>query len=126
MQGRKEKAVLLYKNVHEAKTKLSMLEEARDYIKEVFSPGSTVHHKKFGKGTVSENTGEYIFVDFSDGESKKLGTYMAISNGILKSDRADYAGKIEGYIDVLRKNKSIEKELLFAEQELKPYIDYLD
>lgn len=126
IQGKKEKAASLYEEVQKARSQLKLLDEAKLYISDTYSIGCTVRHKTFGTGKVTELDGDRIEIDFSKVGIKKLGTYETIAKGIISSDRVGYAEKIDAYKDVLKRYKSIEKNLASAEQEMKPYIDYLE
>ena len=57
MQERKEKAKKLAAELKKTKARLADLDVARDYLLSVFVPGSAVHHKTFGDGTITEVKG---------------------------------------------------------------------
>lgn len=51
---------------------------------EHFAVGCPVVHRQFGVGTITERTGDYVTIDFSDGVQKKLSLTVALQAGALR------------------------------------------
>ncbi|HBG8070153.1 TPA: hypothetical protein KRF88_002737 [Clostridioides difficile] len=126
MQERKEKAIRLSNALEEARKKVAALEEAKAYINSALAVGTTVHHGKYGDGTVKSNGGTSVVIEFPEIGEKQFGTAIATANGIIKPEVPGYEEKIEEYKDLLKKDSSIMSALSFAEKEFAPYSDYLE
>ena len=53
----------------------------RDKLKKV---GTTVQHKKFGKGTITESDNKYVTVSFSNGKNVKFSLEVCLENNIFQ------------------------------------------
>ena len=126
MQERKEKALQLTQRLEKARKDADLLEEAKDYLNRVFAVGESIHHTSYGDGAVTANTGKLITVNFADAGEKNLGTALSAANGIISSATDDYKENIEKYMDVLKKDSSIETIIKAAERDFEPYAEYLE
>lgn len=126
MQERKEKAVMLAGKLEEAKRNLERLEEAKEYVNAAFSEGKTIHHTKYGDGTIKANSGTIITVDFPEIGEKQLGTFVSAANGIISPTDEGYSEKIADYKALLKKEDSVKVALSVAEKEFAPYSEYLE
>lgn len=126
IQERKEKAIQLSNALIESRKELKLLEEAIDFVNSAFETNTNIIHKKFGTGIVKENDGTSITVAFTNSDTKRLGTLVAVANDIVSIDEAEYKEKINDYRMVLKKEKSIRTSVTYAERELEPYIEYLE
>lgn len=91
-----------------------------------FETNTKIIHKKFGTGIAKENDGTSITVVFTNSDTKRLGTLVAVANDIVSIDEVEYKEKINDYRTVLKKEKSIKTSVTYAERELEPYIEYLE
>ena len=126
IQERKEKALRLSDTLIEARKELELLEEAIDYVNSVFEKNKNIIHKKFGTGIIKDNDGTSITVMFTNGDTKRLGTLVAVANDIISIDETEYKEKMHNYKILLKKEKSIRTSVIYAERELEPYIEYLE
>ena len=126
IKERKEKAIEVSKKLKTAEAKYNSMLEAVEYVESVYKPGTKIQHKSMGKGTVLENSGSTLTVEFQNVGVKKLGLYMSASNKIITVDIKDYAEKIELYKDLLKNEKNIRDAYARAEKEMDQYADYLD
>lgn len=81
-------------------------EEVRDYLAEVFSVGSSVSHKMFGKGEVTalednDRSGILISVRFQNADTKRFVLHTVVERGLIVSDSDGYSSVIESYKDSL-------------------------
>ena len=126
IQERKEKALRLSDTLIEARKELELLEAAIDYVNSVFEKNKNIIHKKFGTGIIKDNDGPSITVMFANGDTKRLGTLVAVANDIISIDETEYKEKMHNYKILLKKEKSIRTSVIYAERELEPYIEYLE
>ena len=126
IQERKEKALRLSDALIEARKELELLEEAIDYVNSVFEKNKNIIHNKFGTGIIKDNDGTSITVMFANGDTKRLGTLVAVANDIISIDETEYKEKMHNYKILLKKEKSIRTSVIYAERELEPYIEYLE
>ncbi len=126
IQERKEKALRLSDTLIEARKELELLEAAIDYVNSVFEKNKNIIHKKFGTGIIKDNDGTSITVMFANGDTKRLGTLVAVANDIISIDETEYKEKMHNYKILLKKEKSIRTSVIYAERELEPYIEYLE
>ena len=52
----------------------------------VYQPGTRVHHKVFGSGTLVSRLGDIAVIDFDSGQTKKLAISVALRAGQLRSE----------------------------------------
>lgn len=124
---RKAKAQKLLGILRNAEMEAEMLEESRAYFLELIRMGREVHHKKFGKLTVEKMEGEYLYVQVDQcGRKMVLWTLNAITNGIIEISDINFATQVEKYGNVMSRANTIPKTLQDAQNNLRPYIEYLD
>lgn len=125
---KKEKAIRYAKELREAQGEFEKLQEALDYLSNVFKTGEIVQHKKYGKGTVvTVNVQEdRLEVEFTAGEKKKLGMVLSIVNNIISSLHEDYAAQMQTYRNILKKKSTIEKAVSYAEKNFEEYANWLN
>lgn len=126
MQERKTKAVMLYEKLNEAKEQQQKLEQAIEYVNSIYTPGTMIHHKKYGEGIVKNNTGAKLIVDFKSMGEKQLGTFSSAANDIITVDKEEYTIQIEKYREYLKRERSIKTALSYAETEFAQYAELLD
>lgn len=113
--------------LEKAKEDMTLLEEAKDYLVQVIKAGDLVSHKKFGEGTIEECAGTVISVHFpAINETKKLGLTVAVGNGLITLDDKSITQKIKEYVPVLNNEPRISATLSKLEDEIQPYLEYLD
>jgi hypothetical protein len=82
--------------------------------------GMNVEHKKFGKGTITEMSGNNITVSFKQG-SKQFDVPRAISDGYLTQSDEDILKKSAAYSEALKKQEGIKTQLRSIETSLRKY-----
>lgn len=113
--------------LEKAKEDMTLLEEAKDYLVQAIKVGDPVSHKKFGEGTIEECAGTVISVHFpAINETKKLGLTVAVGNGLIILDDESITQKIKEYVPVLNNEPRISATLSKLEDEIQPYLEYLD
>ena len=122
----KEKAIELYENYLIAKEKYDLLQEAEVYLNTTFAAGQKLKHKNLGEGTVLENNGNTITVEFREKGQKKFGTITAAIIGMIESETEGYGEKIEKYKDILNNGNKIKSIYNYAEKAMNEYSEYLD
>lgn len=121
------KAKELAENFEKAKFDAALLDEAKEYITKTLVKGLTVRHRAFGEGVIEECTGTIVAVRFAKtNEIKKLGLTVAIGNGLVSLPSEEMTQKIKEYIPVLNRETQIPGNLARANDELQPYLEYLD
>ncbi|MCM1190684.1 MAG: hypothetical protein NC541_15525 [bacterium] len=126
IQERREKAKKLSDSLKQARNRLKAFEDAAEYINSVFCPGAALRHKSYGTGTITENTGRTVTVQFAETGEKRLGTFISAANGIIQSDAPEYDARIAEYKDCLKSEISLQTAVSRAEKELAPYTEYLE
>ena len=121
----KGKAEALKKAYDEAKTKADELDEALRCFVDMLPIGAEVEHNVYGVGKITHIDERRIEVSFPE-KDVKFGLAIAIANGILFVENADFEIKVKEYSDLLRKQDSISKALEYASRALEPYEEYLD
>ena len=125
LREKEEKAAILAENLDKAKNDLKKLNEAMDYLNSVFIKGASIHHRKYGKGTVKESYGDRVIVDFLEAGEKQLGIAVPAANKIIESDYIGYKDRIEEYADILKRGKTaVESAVEQAERDFAPYAEY--
>ena len=121
------KAKELAENLKNAEAEESLLQEAKEYIADSLVEGLKINHKSFGDGVVKECNGTIITIYFSKiDETKKLGLSVAIGNGLITLPSEDMTRKIKEYIPVLSRETQIPANIKRANEELQPYLEYLE
>ena len=72
IQEKKEKAVRFAEELKTAQDDLKKLQEALEYLNTVFKMGVDIQHKKYGLGTITDNNGSSIEIEFANGEKRNL------------------------------------------------------
>ena len=75
---------------------------------------------------IKDNDGSIISVVFANQEEKRLGLVVSAANDIIFINEEEYKVKINGYKEFLKKDQAIRLAVSYAENELVPYIDYLN
>jgi len=99
-------------------------------ILNTYKPGNIVIHKTFGKGTVNVLEGDFIFINFSNGKSKKLSLSMCNEKRLLSHITIDNNNESE---DLKRKYTQYQKPVITRAQDniydydtdIPDYNDYL-
>lgn len=111
--------------------KLRAFEEAKGYLSEVFSVGSLIMHKTFGKGEVTgmeddSRSGLLISVRFDKVGTKRFVLHTTIKGNFLfpTSGEGEYVARIEAYKDGLilfehTRMESLQKSIADTEQAIK-------
>ena len=126
MQERKDKAVMLAAKLDEAKKKLEDLEEAEQYIGDVYTVGTSIHHRSYGDGEIIAVKDKTITVNFESAGEKVLGVTVSVANGIISTDAEGYEDRMKTYRELLKKDNSIRTGVSYAEKEFAPYSEYLE
>jgi hypothetical protein len=82
--------------------------------------GMSVEHKKFGKGTITEMSGNNIIVRFKQG-NKQFDMPRAISDKYLTQSDEDIFKKSADYAEALKKQEGIKAQLRGIETSLQKY-----
>lgn len=82
---------------------MKKLQEALEYLNTVFKMGVDIQHKKYGLGTITDNNGSSIEIEFANGEKKKFGMVLSAVNNIIVSQADDYAEQMQKYRETLKK-----------------------
>ncbi len=85
-----------------------------------------IRHKKFGEGTITENNGSTVTVQFANAGEKQLGMVVAAAKGLISAESEAYVKTIEIYGEYLKKEDSIRNAVRYAEMELVPYSEYVE
>ncbi len=126
-QERIEMAKKLADRCREAETLLTSYGEAVSYVNSVFCAGATLWHKIYGYGTVKENSGKRVVVEFPEAGEKMLGTVKSAAKGIIRSEDAEFDDRMEKYSSVLsREENALRSSLALAQKQLAPYVDLLE
>lgn len=104
-----------------------MLEEAYDYLTSTLVCGMKVTHKTFGEGVIKSLQRTIVEIEFTKtGETKKLGLVIVVPNKFITFEDSSIAEKISEYIPVLKNENDIPNRAKRAEENLKPYVEYLE
>jgi len=103
------------------------LTELLKIAKDAVPTGTSVIHKSYGQGTVSEFSGQYISVKFAQmNQLKKFAVLSSVANGFIKlSTSVLYDGLIE-YADLIKNEANIVSRIKSAEAEMQKYQEYMD
>ena len=80
-----------------------MLEQGKERLAVILIPGTVIRHKKFGEGTIEENDGERITVEFGKEGKKKLNMAATASKGLIVVNSDAFNNIIEEFGEYLRK-----------------------
>ncbi len=122
----KEKANELKAKLDDAYDLLDSLNDAKESLCDALKPGTEINHRKFGEGKIKEIDNNKMIVSFSDKDDKILGIIECASNGTISFKDNELQSKLEMDRDILRRDDPIRKAVERAEQELIPYMAYLD
>ena len=126
IQEKKEKAVRFAKELKTAQDELKKLQEALEYLNTVFKIGAGIQHKKYGLGTITDNNGNSIEIEFANGDKKKFGMFLSAVNNIIVSQTDDYAEQMQKYRETLKKEAAIKNAVSYAEKNFAEYAEYID
>lgn len=126
IQEKKEKAVRFAEELETAQDDLKKLQEALEYLNTVFKMGVDIQHKKYGLGTITDNNGSSIEIEFANGEKKKFGMVLSAVNNIIVSQADDYAEQMQKYRETLKKEATIKNAVSYAEKKFAEYEEYID
>lgn len=124
---RVKKANELKEALEKAQVDDALLTEAREYFIKAFENIKTVKHKVFGEGTVESFDGSILAVYFPKVDAtKKLGLTMSLQNKLIVCEAEGFTEAVEKYSDVMKYEHQIPSNLKRAEEELQPYLEYLE
>ena len=126
IQEKKEKAVRFAEELKTAQDELKKLQEALEYLNMVFKIGAGIQHKKYGLGTITDNHGSSIEIEFANGDKKKFGMVLSAVNNIIVSQTDDYAEQMQKYRETLKKEAAIKNAVSYAEKNFAEYAEYID
>lgn len=126
IQEKKEKAVRFAEELKTAQDELKKLQEALEYLNMVFKIGAGIQHKKYGLGTITDNHGSSIEIEFANGDKKKFGMVLSAVNNIIVSQTDDYAEQMQKYRETLKKEAAIKNTVSYAEKNFAEYAEYID
>ena len=126
IQEKKEKAVRFAEELKTAQDELKKLQEALEYLNMVFKIGAGIQHKKYGMGTITDNNGSSIEIEFANGDKKKFGMVLSAVNNIIVSQTDDYAEQMQKYREILKKEAAIKNAVSYAEKNFAEYAEYID
>ena len=90
------------------------------------SAGDSVSHKEYGKGVVESAEADVIKIAFPKVGVKKFSIATTAKNGLIDYHNDTLTEKAGDLIDLFRTAAVIRDNLRRAENELDPYMDYLD
>jgi len=121
------KAQVLEQAAKKAEKDDDLLTETKTYFIHCFTPGTTVNHRYFGKGSVESCDGSFITIHFNkDNTTQKFGLFISLLNKLLLCDSVDITEKVDLYHDIMKREDQIPSALKKAKEELQPYLEYLD
>ena len=126
IQEKKEKAVRFAEELKAAQDELKKLQEALACLNMVFKIGEGIQHKKYGLGTITDNNGNSIEIEFANGDKKKFGMFLSAVNNIIVSQTDDYAEQMQKYRETLKKEAAIKNAVSYAEKNFAEYAEYID
>ncbi len=121
------KAQELHDALKKALADQEMLEEAYSYLSSTFVCGMKVYHKTFGEGVVKSIQKTIMEIEFAKtGETKKLSLVVVVPNKFISFSDSTITEKIMEYLPVLKNENEIPNRVKRAEENLKPYSDFLE
>ena len=124
---RRKKAEELADALDQRRALKEQYDEAMGYLKKIYSIGTEIIHKKFGKGTIKSTTGNIFEVDFPEEGVKKLGLAGSVANDIVTVDVEGYTDKVAEYKTIIKKSEgALTDAVKNAEKALEPYLEYLE
>lgn len=122
-----KKAIELKEALEKAQVADALLTESREYFIKVFETNKTVKHKVFGEGTVESFDGSILAVYFPKVDAtKKLGLTLSLQNKLIICEAEGFTEAVEKYRDVMKYEHQIPSNLKRAEEEIQPYLEYLE
>ena len=119
-EEKREKAIHLLEELETARAENAQLDKLKDDVNQICKPGAQIEHKVFGEGTIRENTGKALIVDFPTAGEKKLGTFVSLAKGIISVPGQEIDRTL------LQKEEAIRAMLPYAQKALEPYLEFLD
>ena len=123
---KKEKAKEYFSKYEYALKRLQILEAAKNYVNEVYKPGTALHHTSYGEGIVLDNDGKHLKVEYLGIGIKNTATFIAAANRIITVDLDGYSEKIDEYAEYLKYESEIKTLCLYWEANFAPYAEFLD
>lgn len=121
------KAQELHDALQKALADQEMLEEAYSYLSSTFVCGMKVYHKTFDEGVVKSIQKTIMEIEFAKtGETKKLSLVVVVPNKFISFSDSTITEKIMEYLPVLKNENEIPNRVKRAEENLKPYSDFLE
>ncbi|MBQ9367851.1 MAG: hypothetical protein IJT83_08730 [Victivallales bacterium] len=125
MQERKDKAKKLAHELKDAETAKQELDEALQYMSDAYCIGTTLHHKKYGVGTIKNVQNGTIIINFAEVGEKQLDLLTVAAYGIVTVDTVGYNKAMSRHSAILKQRNNIETKLSIAEKNFAQYASYL-
>lgn len=125
MQERKDKAKKLAHELKDAETAKQELDEALQYMSDAYGIGTTLHHKKYGVGTIKNVQNGTIIINFAEVGEKQLDLLTVAAYGIVTVDTVGYNEAMSRHSAILKQRNNIETKLSIAEKNFAQYASYL-
>ena len=125
MQERKDKAKKLAHELKDAETAKQELDEALQYMSDAYCIGTTLHHKKYGVGTIKNVQNGTIIINFAEVGEKQLDLLTVAAYGIVTVDTVGYNEAMSRHSAILKQRNNIETKLSIAEKNFAQYASYL-
>lgn len=125
MKERKDKAKKLAHELKDAETAKQELDEALQYMSDAYCIGTTLHHKKYGVGTIKNVQDGTIIINFAEVGEKQLDLLTVAAYGIVTVDTVGYNEAMSRHSAILKQRNNIETKLSIAEKNFAQYASYL-
>ena len=126
-EEQEKKALEKLEKLEESRKELDRLNEALDFFRPYYLPGSSVSSKLNGYGEVTSADGSNITVYFpTPDKSVKYVLSKAVSEKFVFVDDTAYMDGLQNYVQVLKSEKAIKDLLAIREKEFEPFSEYLE
>ena len=126
-EEQEKKALEKLEKLEESRKELDRLNEALDFFRPYYLPGSSVSSKLNGYGEVTSADGSNITVYFpTPDKSVKYVLSKAVSEKFVFVDDTAYMDGLQKYVQVLKSEKTIKDLLAIREKEFEPFSEYLE
>ena len=126
---KQEKAKSLFEDLQSKMAKQDEYEASKKYLSDIFSEGTVLIHKAFGRGKVKNSDGTRITVHFDTVGEKTLAIDKAAANNLIRPETMDadaFSAFINEHRQCLLNGTTYGKAITSAEKALEPYMEYLD